>query len=108
MKPSSKHHLTKRDLELLETLSHFGTRREIAQELGVTETSVRARIHRIARLFGVQGKTGQGTVRYSLVSRWRSPIFRIGLAELHLLPPYEEHCGHLEAVRGSQSIPVGA
>jgi DNA-binding CsgD family transcriptional regulator len=108
MKPSSKDHLTRRDLELLECLSHFGTRREIAAELGVSETSVRSRMRRLGRIFEVQGKTGQGNLRYSILTRWRSPIFRIGLAELNLLPPYEEHCAHLETLHSSESIPVGA
>lgn len=105
---SSNSRLTRRDLELLESLSHFGTRREIAEELDVSEASVRARVRRIARIFGIQGKSGQGMVRYKLVNRWRSPIFRIGLAELGLLPPYDQHCAHLAQHPELSTVPVGA
>jgi DNA-binding CsgD family transcriptional regulator len=77
-------HLSQTDVRVLDQLALGRNRKQIARALDFSEGYVEQRFQWIQEVFGL--KSFGKNVRILMVLRWISPLFRIGLEELGIMP----------------------
>lgn len=81
--------LTAVDMQLLDGLAAGENTQRMAKRTGLKVTTVKQRIHRLCSICDLDIEQPQRNWRVMLAQWWKSPLFRIGLEELGLLPGKE-------------------
>jgi hypothetical protein len=77
-------HLSQTDVRVLDQLAQGRNRKQIALNLGFSEGYIEQRFQWIRDVFGLAGFGKNSRILMAL--RWSSPLFRIGLEELGMMP----------------------